>query len=142
MFRQNFILVLAVFVFLQSDAQFSHLTFRHLTRSSGLPVDHITCLAQDSSGFIWIGSKEGLFRYDGFSFTAFYAQTGSETSLPENIITTIFVSRKGLIWVGTIGGGIACLNQNGKVITVINSRNHSLMTGLANQISDIKEDAE
>ena len=52
-------------------AQQSPLVFKNISRGNGLPVDEITTLAQDSSGFIWIGTPEGLFRYDGFIFKGF-----------------------------------------------------------------------
>lgn len=111
-------------------------------RSTGLPVDKVTALAQDSSGFIWIGSEEGLFRYDGFTFKAFYAEQENPKTLPENIITKISVSSKGFIWVGTVGGGIACLKNDGQVIKTFHSKNTPVISGLANHITDIKEDKE
>ena len=105
-----------------------------------MPVDKVTSLAQDSSGFIWIGSEEGLFRYDGFNFKAFYSDSKKAVTLPENIITKIFVSSKGLLWIGTVGGGITCMSNDGKVIKVWNSKTCRFFSTLADHISDIKED--
>lgn len=123
-----------------SYAQIGQLSFRHITRSTGLPVDKVTALAQDSSGFIWIGSEEGMFRYDGFTFKAFYAEPGNANTLSENIITKIFVSSKGLIWIGTVAGGIVCMKNDGQVIKTFNSKTTSSISTLADHVSDIKED--
>jgi ligand-binding sensor domain-containing protein len=123
-----------------ATAQTGQLLFRHISRSAGLPVDQVTSIAQDSSGFIWIGSTEGLFRYDGFSFKAFYAEPGNSKTLPENIITKIFVSSKGLIWIGTKGGGICCMQKDGRIFQTFNTANTSSITSLGNHITEIKED--
>jgi ligand-binding sensor domain-containing protein len=141
LFRQLFILIVVIFfTSLCGKGQIKRLTFKHLTRSTGLPIDHVTSLAQDSSGFIWIGSTEGLFRYDGFNFKTFYSEPGNTGTLPENIITTIFVSSKGLLWIGTRGGGISCMKPGGSVTLTFNSRNTGFITQLANHVTGIIED--
>ena len=86
------------------SAQINNLFFQNINRSNGLPINDINCLAQDSSGFIWIGSFEGLYRYDGFNYKGYYADAKRENSLPSNWIAKICVTRKGLLWIGTRGG--------------------------------------
>ena len=97
-------------------AQLNHLIFRHFNRANGLPVDEVTCLAQDSSGFIWIGSKEGLFRFDGFTYKEFYSNPSQFLALPNNYISTIYVDAKGLLWIGTLGGIVLMQNDGAYII--------------------------
>jgi len=123
-----------------SSAQVNDLVFRHLTRSNGLPVSIVNCLAQDSAGFIWIGSNEGLYRYDGFSFKSFYVNPQKKNTIPANWIIKIYVTKKGLIWITTFGGGAALLNQDGRVLKVINSSTCSLFSENSNLVNDVKED--
>ncbi|MDZ4794070.1 MAG: two-component regulator propeller domain-containing protein [Bacteroidota bacterium] len=123
-------------------AQTGDLIFKHLTRSNGLPVDGITCLAQDSSGFIWMGSSDGLIRYDGFNFKQYHYDPADKRTVPGNAISYICVTRKGLLWVGTFEGGIACMDRNGRVIRVINSSTTDLFTDASNAITTIKEDKQ
>jgi ligand-binding sensor domain-containing protein/two-component sensor histidine kinase len=125
--------------FIPAHGQLKHLTFRHITRGNGLPADNITALTQDSSGFIWIGTTEGLFRYDGFSFTGFKTQQEAKNA-PANSITKILVSKNGALWIGTIGGGISVLQKNGVVVKTYNSKTSPLISALANHVSDIAED--
>lgn len=140
MLARLLILIASLLLCTESDSQVGRLTFRHITRRTGLPVDKVTSLAQDSSGFIWIGSEEGLFRYDGFTFKAFFSEPGNAQTLAENIITKILVSSKGLLWVASVGGGIACMKNDGKVLKTFNSRTTSSFSPAADYVSDIKED--
>lgn len=126
--------------FFKATAQPDDLIFRHITTSNGLPVRGVVCMAQDSTGFIWMGSAEGLFRYDGFTFKEYYHTPGDERTLPGNNISKIYVTRKGLLWIGTIESGAVCMDREGKIIRVISSSNHSLFNKRSDWISDIIED--
>lgn len=123
------------------SAQINNLFFQNINRSNGLPINDINCLAQDSSGFIWIGSFEGLYRYDGFNYKGYYADAKRENSLPSNWIAKICVTRKGLLWIGT-RGGLAIMGSNGKVMKVINSTTSALFNADANWVTDLKEDKQ
>ena len=60
----------------------------------------MTRLAKDHQGFLWIGTENGLYRYDGHRFLAFTTREG----LPGNKITAIHESPDGTLWVGTLEG--------------------------------------
>lgn len=73
------------------------------TTRSGLPHEHIYCLAQDSVGYIWIGTNNGLVRYDGLQFENMAMTTQAESHSYENAVGALF-SDSCRMWVGTIGG--------------------------------------
>jgi signal transduction histidine kinase/ligand-binding sensor domain-containing protein len=123
---------------IQVHAQSGNLVFKHITRASGLPVDEVTCLAQDSTGFIWIGSKEGLFRFDGFSYKKFYHEPGNLQTIPNNYISKLYVDKEGLIWVGTVTG-MALMKNNGQILRVLNAETESLFSKNLDWVFDIQE---
>ncbi len=84
--------------------QNSKLVFTHLSMQDGLSNNNINCITQDSSGFIWIGTADGLNRYDGRHFKIYRFDPLQTNSLPNNNITGIAVDKKGLVWAGTTDG--------------------------------------
>ena len=67
----------------------------------------ITGLAQDGDGFLWIGTTEGLVRYDGYRFKPYRHAHDAPDSLPGNRIERLFTDRDGRLWVGTYAQGVA-----------------------------------
>ncbi len=82
------------------------LRFRHLTVDDGLPTNAITSIIQDHTGFMWIGTSEGLVRYDGYSFKSYVHEPGNQHSLSSSSITALQEDRDGSLWVGTSDGGL------------------------------------
>ncbi|MCA0445111.1 MAG: hypothetical protein LCH54_02655 [Bacteroidetes bacterium] len=80
--------------------------FEHLGPDEGLTVGLVNGLVQDKSGFLWIASPDGLYRYDGYSFRAFKHHPTDQNSLLDNNILNIFLDRDGMIWLATAGGGL------------------------------------
>lgn len=102
-----YLLLIALHVLpLHSHAQPSHLKFQHLGKSEGLTESNITCILQDSRGFMWFGTRDGLNRYDGYGFTVYRNQEGDPKSISNNFITSIIEDKKGNLWIGTWGGGL------------------------------------
>ena len=83
-------------------------------QGEGLTNEFVQYMAQDKNGFMWFGTREGLFRYDGYSFKSFKNLPGDSTSLVDNFITSVYPERKNL-WIGT-RGGLSCMNINTQVI--------------------------
>lgn len=77
--------------------------FRHFTATQGLSYNTVFDIDQDHNGFIWVATGEGLNRYDSYGFKSYYSDKTS-TSLPENEIHSLLVTRKGNLFVGTING--------------------------------------
>lgn len=76
----------------------------NLSSNDGLPSDNVLYTYQDSYGFLWMASYEGLIRWDGANYKRYlYSQTDS-SSLSGNIVYKIFEDHKNRLWVGTIDG--------------------------------------
>lgn len=79
----------------------NEISFEHLSAQNGLATDKVISVTQDQQGFIWIGTQEGLHRYDGYELLTFTHDPDDETSLSNNTAEVIFVDQSGTIWVGT-----------------------------------------
>ncbi len=88
----------------QSYAQAPRLQFRYLTPDEGLSSSLVTSICQDHKGFLWIGTYEGLNRYDGLSFKVYKADPTDSTSLVENLVRTIIEDRENNLLIGTNNG--------------------------------------
>jgi signal transduction histidine kinase/ligand-binding sensor domain-containing protein len=75
------------------------------------PIAAPFCLTQDSFGFIWIGSQEGLLKYDGHTYKRYTQIPFDTSSLSVSWITVIKEDSKGNLWVGTWGGGLNYFDQ-------------------------------
>ncbi|MCD6367352.1 MAG: hypothetical protein J7L46_07425 [Bacteroidales bacterium] len=80
--------------------------FNSLTVNDGLTQHDVSCILQDSFGFIWIGTYDGLNRYDGFNVLNFSHKTNDIESLSSNRILCLFEDSKKRIWIGTDGSGL------------------------------------
>lgn len=74
--------------------------FSHITGNDGLPCQQINAIMQDNYGRIWIGTRNGLARYDGYEIQNYYYSKNQTNSLPSNTITSIFQDSKERIWIG------------------------------------------
>lgn len=89
-------------------ARAERLPIRTYTTADGLIHDRTRCLMRDSRGFLWIGTGEGVSRFDGYRFVNY----GPENGLPSATINTILETRSGWYWVGTEKGA-ARFNPSG-----------------------------
>jgi len=89
--------------------------FKRLSIEEGLSQSSVNGIVQDSKGFLWFTTQEGLNKYDGYKFTIFKAESGDSAALPINWVLGICEDREGALWVGTKGMGVCRLNpQTGK----------------------------
>ncbi len=95
-------------VFSNSYAQSHNVKFNHLNIEDGLSQSIIMDILQDSKGFIWIATQDGLNRYDGYEFKVFKNDPKDSTSLPHNYIVYLFEDSRQNLWICTNGGGL-CL---------------------------------
>jgi ligand-binding sensor domain-containing protein len=78
--------------------------FERLTTKDGLSQNSIYAMVQDKEGFLWIGTLEGLNRYDGYELKVYRKDALDDSTLGDNSITALFEDSKGTLWVGTTNG--------------------------------------
>ncbi|BDD09584.1 hybrid sensor histidine kinase/response regulator [Fulvitalea axinellae] len=103
--------------------------FVNLGVKEGLSQSSVTCISQDSRGYIWVGTQKGLNRYDGYSFETFYANELKENSLPNNHILDIACEPNGDIWISTGRGLCKYSYKSGafqSVPVIISGKNESV----------------
>src|SRR4030095_416819 len=93
-------------LFCNIRAQQPQLHFENITTANGLSSNEITCFYQDHDGFLWIGTKYGLNRYDGKIFQTFFRDPNNPNSLSGNNIADILQDRQGIFWIATKDGGL------------------------------------
>jgi ligand-binding sensor domain-containing protein/serine phosphatase RsbU (regulator of sigma subunit) len=86
------------------DAQMAPVNGDLFTALNGLTYTHVTFLYQDSTGFLWIGTQDGLNKYDGYNFQHFRNQPSDTNSISNNYIWSIDEDSDGNLWIGTNRG--------------------------------------
>ena len=80
------------------------LLFEHFNSEQGLSHGAISCIMQDRQGFLWVGTKNGLNRFDGYRFIHYENQVPDTASLSDNAVNAVLEDREGFIWIGTMDG--------------------------------------
>ncbi|MFP9114411.1 two-component regulator propeller domain-containing protein [Flavobacterium sp. RHBU_3] len=80
-----------------------NISFKHLQVEDGLSHNSVICMLQDSKGFMWFGTKDGLNRYDGYTFKTFQHVPGDTSGIGSNFIRCLY-EFKDYLWVGTDTG--------------------------------------
>lgn len=80
--------------------------FEHLSLEAGLSQSVVTAISQDETGFLWLGTQDGLNRYDGYNFKVFKNDPQDLDSLSSSFITNLLVDAQGVLWVGTNDAGL------------------------------------
>ena len=124
--------------------------WRSWTRLDGLPGSQVWAITQDQSGYIWIGTNEGLIRFDGVRFVS-GRQLGLER-LPNASVRALFVARDGSVWIGFGTGGIGRLKERrlqtftmgdglppGVVAGLVEDRHGSIWAASANGLYRLKD---
>lgn len=98
--------------------------FRHLTVQDGLSHNEIYRIAQDEFGFIWIATRDGLNKFDGYNFEVFKHNELDSTSLINNDIQGLIIDSEGLIWLRTKGELCYYNPQNNQFYRIKNHPNY------------------
>jgi len=85
-------------------SQAPNIKFSHVNNEQGLSNTTIECIFQDSRGFMWIGTQDGLNRYDGIKMTLYKNDARDSSSISDNFIRCIYEDREHVMWVGTTYG--------------------------------------
>ncbi len=85
--------------------------FEQITTQDGLSQSTVNDILQDSRGFLWFATEDGLNRYDGYEFRIYRNDPYDLFSISSNQISSIIEDKSGAIWVGTKGGGLNKLDR-------------------------------
>jgi ligand-binding sensor domain-containing protein/signal transduction histidine kinase len=109
------------------------LVFRAWGTEAGLPQNTVNAIVQTRDGYLWVGTRDGLARFDGIRFTTF----GLREGLPSVEIQTLYEDRRGTLWIGTSGGGLS--RWAGGHIETVSFPQHLAASGT---VTSLAEDAE
>jgi signal transduction histidine kinase/DNA-binding response OmpR family regulator/ligand-binding sensor domain-containing protein len=99
--------------------------YESISTAQGLSQGMIFDLLQDTEGFIWAATKNGLNRYDGYSFKIFANDPYNAHSLSSNTVVKLFEGSKGRIWAGTENAGLNIYDkQSGKFYRIAHSNSN------------------
>lgn len=85
---------------------------RHINNQNGLMYGHLTSIAQDKQGYIWITGDEGLQRYDGYEFINYlHNPTTPYETLPNGRLTKVAVDYQNKLWIGSFSNGFGYYNS-------------------------------
>jgi len=82
------------------------LRFKHIPPDQGLSQSVVQDIIQDDQGFLWLGTQDGLNRFDGYEFKVFKSDPRSDNSLRGNLVSSLAKDSTGMIWIGTSDGGL------------------------------------
>ena len=85
-------------------------TFAHWSSRDGLPQNTVNSLAKSADGYLWIGTQDGLARFDGVRFRA-YDSSSRPKLAPRNILC-LAAAPDGRLWIGTLEAGLAMLSSS------------------------------
>ncbi|RDZ29424.1 response regulator [Lysobacter silvisoli] len=101
--------------------------FRYYGVAEGVPSSTVAALAQDSEGYIWMATHDGLARYDGVSFRVWRHVPGDPGSLPSNMVQALHVDARDRVWVGLSGGGLHMLDHERQSFVHYGRQTHPLI---------------
>ncbi len=119
----------------------NEIKFEHKLPGKNQSENSITCFLQDRQGFLWVGTKGGLFQYDGYDFTLFKMEPKNDSTLSHsNIRCLIEYSQDELLLIGTDKGGLNIYNKRtGKFSCFLHDENDPNSIG-SNTVFDMLED--
>ncbi len=101
----KFSLLLFLHLFVQEiRAQQADISFKHIKNENGLSNSTVEAIFQDSRGFIWFGTRDGLNRFDGYQVQVYRQNAADSNTICDNYITSITEDKQKNLWIGTLNG--------------------------------------
>ena len=135
-------ILLIIFINNAAFSQTDQFKFRHLTSDDGLSQNFISCILQDQKGFMWFGTKDGLNRYDGYTFVVYNHDPFDTATVSDNFITSLFEDSRGYIWIGTLNGGLNLFERESETFHHIQYRSSISKTINTDEIKSLAEDSK
>ncbi len=106
-----------LFISKLSFPQYDEPIFEHITIEDGLPENSIKCILQDHLGYLWLGTQNGLVKYDGYNMTVYQPDPDDSLSISDRQIITIYEDRSRTLWIGTAYGGLNRFDRETETFT-------------------------
>lgn len=138
-FKKYSLLLILFWVSYQSISQ--NMKFKRLSVDEGLSAVTVNTIFQDSDDFIWIGTQDGLNRYDGYHFRVFKNDPFNPQTISSNDVRCIFQDNKGIMYFGSNGGGLSVFNKYTERFTnyTANSSPQSISSNIIKDIIDVND---
>lgn len=124
--KSKTMLILAILLFLGNSVRAQSYYFTHYQVEKGLSHNSVISILQDKEGFLWFGTKDGLNRFDGYTFKVYRHDPDDSSSIGSNFIQTLY-EYNGEMWVGTNKGlyKYDATNENFALLNVTRNNNIS-----------------
>jgi signal transduction histidine kinase/ligand-binding sensor domain-containing protein/CheY-like chemotaxis protein len=110
-------------------AQVTNYKVDSYTSDDGLSHNNVSCIAQDSTGFIWLGTHKGLNRFEGFGFKTYLNDPKDSNSLVSVHIECLLFDKKGNLWIGTIFGLDEFIKKDERFLHISQAANCPVLKG-------------
>lgn len=123
---QRFILLLVVLLgSFHASAAVDNIRFENIDIEEGLSQQTVNTIFQDSKGFMWFGTQEGLNRYDGISFTTYKPELNNPDSISNPWVKSITEDQNGNLWIATSNGANKLNRENDKFTRYLADHEHT-----------------
>ncbi len=136
LFKKYHLIVLCLISLSGVAQQLKTIRFSRLTIKDGLSQSTVNCILEDQQGYMWIGTQDGLNRYDGYHVKEFKQDNNTRNSISNSFINSLYQDDDGLIWIGTQTGGLNIYNPRLKRFQQVNISEK----GNSFDIKDVKKD--
>ncbi|WP_338870090.1 ATP-binding protein [Spirosoma sp. SC4-14] len=116
--------------------------WQELTIANGLSQGMVFDLKQDQKGFIWIATKDGLNRYDGYNFKVFTNDPYNPYSISDNACSALLIDRHHRLWIGTLNKGLNLYDERTQRFYHIAIRDQKTQSGTSYEVRVLTEDPE
>lgn len=135
---KRFSIVLILLVALTSGYA-QDLKFKRFNRDEGLSSVNAKTIFQDSDDFIWIGTQDGLNRYDGYHFKVFRSDVNDTTALQSSDINCMIQDKSGDIYLGTNGAGLSVFNKYTETFKTYTDKKNNLSNNTVLCLLDLND---
>jgi len=140
--QRGIFILTSCFSFLSSFLFSQDVKFTRIGSGQGLSQASVNCILQDSKGFMWFGTQDGLNKYNGYGgdMVVYKYDPSDSNSLSNNYIESLYEDKNGIIWVGTRSGGLNAFNPRVNRFTRFENDPENEKSVNGNQIKCIFQD--
>ncbi len=120
-------------------SQGNTLSFDYFSQENGLSNNQVHAIHQDSRGFMWFGTSQGISRFDGYRFTRFVNNPSDTNTLTGNLVRVIFEDSRGRLFAGTENGGVNLYDRDREFFLPLFGKESGFQEA---SVNDIKEDKQ